>query len=67
MIPNAGNADRVLRIVLGMALLLLAANGSVGWLGLLGGIALIASGLLGWCAFYRLLGLRTRAKDEEPS
>ena len=65
MIKNAGNLDRVLRVLLGMALLALAANGHVGWLGLVGGLALIASGLIGWCAFYRLLGLRTRRQDSD--
>lgn len=58
MTPNVGGIDRVLRIVLGIVLVALAATGTVGvwgWLGLLP----LATGLLGWCLPYSLLGINT--------
>ena len=64
---NLSSADRGIRIVLG--LLMLAA----GWLGLLSGVWRIAleifgwvpliTGLIGWCPFYALLGVRTRRPE----
>lgn len=65
MTRNARTLDRVLRILAGVALLVLAAFDQVGWLGAVGGLALIASGVLGWCAIYSTLGLSTcRVKQE---
>jgi len=58
MTPNVGGIDRVLRIVLGMVLVALAATGTVGvwaWLGLFP----LATGLLVWCPPYSLLGINT--------
>lgn len=58
MKANVGGIDRVLRIVLGLVLIGLAATGTVGWWGWLG-ILPLATGLMGWCAPYALLGLST--------
>ncbi len=58
MTPNVGGIDRILRIVLGLVLVALAATGTLGvwaWLGLLP----LATGLLGWCPPYSLLGINT--------
>ncbi len=54
---NTNTVDRALRIIAGVALVVMAAFDLVGWLGLVGGIALIASGVIGWCAIYGTLGL----------
>ena len=56
MKSNVGGIDRILRIVLGLVLIGLAATGTVGWWGWLGAIPL-ATGLVGWCPPYAILGL----------
>ncbi len=58
MQKNVGNLDRILRIVAGLALIGLAATGTLGpwaWIG----IVPLATGLLSWCPAYRLLGINT--------
>jgi hypothetical protein len=57
---NAGNSDRLARIVVGLALLslLLRLDSSWRWLGLVG-IMPLATGLIGRCPGYRLLGRST--------
>ena len=48
MKSNVGGIDRVLRIVLGLVLMGLAATGTVGLWGWIGVVPL-ATGLIGWC------------------
>lgn len=60
MTQNEGTLDRVIRIVLGLALLSMVFVGPHSWFGLVGLLPL-ATGLVGFCPLYRLLGLRTRA------
>ena len=58
MDKNVGGIDRTLRIVVGAALVILAATGQVGawgWIGLLP----LATGSLGWCPPYSVLGINT--------
>ncbi len=55
---NVGGIDRALRITLGIVLIALAATGTVGWWGWLG-IVPLATGLIGWCPPYAMLGLST--------
>ncbi len=58
MTRNVGGIDRTLRIVVGLVLIALAATGTIGawgWLGLLP----LATGLMGWCPPYALLGWNT--------
>jgi hypothetical protein len=55
---NIGNMERVLRIVVGAALVVAAAMDTIGWWGWLGLIPL-ATGLVGWCPPYALLGIST--------
>jgi hypothetical protein len=55
---NVGGIDRILRIVVGLALIALAATGMVGWWGWLGVIPL-GTGLLRFCPAYTLLGMST--------
>jgi len=58
---NVGTIDRIVRIAVGAALLVLAANGNIGWWGWLGLIPL-GTGLVGWCPPYALLGMSTCKK-----
>jgi hypothetical protein len=58
MKSNVGSIDRILRITLGLVLIVLAATGTVGWWGWLG-IVPLATGLIGWCPPYAILGLST--------
>lgn len=58
MTKNVGSADRGIRIVVGLLLVALAATGTVGWWGWLGLVPL-ATGLIGWCPPYSLLGINT--------
>jgi O-antigen ligase len=58
MTRNAGNVDRTIRIVAGLVLITLAATGTVGVWGWLGVLPL-ATGLVGWCPPYSMLGINT--------
>lgn len=58
MKSNVGGIDRILRIVLGVALIGLTLAGSIGWWGWLG-IVPLATGLIGWCPPYAMLGFST--------
>lgn len=61
MTKNVGGIDRIARIVLGLALLAgyaFNSDGAYSWLYLLGIIPL-ATGLIGWCPPYSLLGINT--------
>ena len=58
MKTNEGTIDRALRIIAGLALIAMAATGTVGAWGWIG-IVPLATGLLGWCPAYTLLGFNT--------
>jgi hypothetical protein len=58
MTSNVGGIDRILRIVLGLVLVGLAATGTVGWWGWLGVVPLL-TGAIGWCPPYAILGFNT--------
>ena len=58
MKQNAGSLDRILRIVVGLVLIGLAATGTVGVWGWIGVVPL-ATGLFGFCPAYTLLGINT--------
>lgn len=58
MTRNIGNIERIIRIVGGLVLIALAATGTVGVWGWLGLVPL-ATGLVGWCPPYSLLGINT--------
>ncbi|WP_395696970.1 DUF2892 domain-containing protein [Methylocella sp.] len=58
MTPNVGTTDRLVRLIIGAALVgatLLGAIGPWGWIGLVP----LATGALGRCPAYRLFGLST--------
>ncbi|HNN08761.1 MAG: DUF2892 domain-containing protein [Rhodocyclaceae bacterium] len=58
MNANVGGFDKIARIAAGAVLIGLAATGTVGVWGWIGVVPL-ATGLMGWCPFYPLLGLNT--------
>lgn len=58
MTKNVGGIDRILRIVVGLVLIGLAATGTVGMWGWLGIVPLV-TGALGWCPPYSILGFNT--------
>lgn len=58
MKQNIHNIERVVRVVAGLGLIALAATGTVGAWGWIG-IVPLATGLLGWCPAYTLLGFNT--------
>lgn len=58
MTTNIGSIDRVLRIVVGLALISMVFIGpqaAWGWIGVLP----LATALIGWCPAYSLLGIKT--------
>ena len=58
MTKNIGNIERIIRIVGGLVLISLAATSTVGVWGWVGLVPL-ATGLVGWCPPYSLLGINT--------
>ena len=61
MTKNVGGIDRILRIVVGLALIagfFLNSGGAYSWLYLLG-IVPLATGLFQTCALYSVLGINT--------
>ena len=55
---NVGGADRILRIVVGLALVLLALTGQIGAWGWIGVVPL-ATGLFRMCPLYSVFGMNT--------
>lgn len=55
---NVGGLDRILRIVVGIALIVMAITGTIGVWGWIGVVPL-ATGLLKTCPVYSLLGMST--------
>ena len=58
MKSNVGGIDRILRIVIGAVLVVLAATGQVGVWGWIGVVPLL-TGAVGFCPLYPLIGLST--------
>lgn len=58
MQKNVGSIDRAVRIVAGLALIALAATGTIGVWGCIGVVPL-ATALIGWCPAYPVLGIKT--------
>ena len=60
MEKNIGNVDKVIRIIIGVALLSLVflVQGNARWWGLIG-IAPIVTVVMGWCPGYSLIGVST--------
>ena len=58
MKTNEGTVDRALRVIAGLALIGLTATGHVGLWGYIGVVPL-ATGLIGMCPIYSILGINT--------
>jgi hypothetical protein len=58
MKTNVGTLDRIARVVLGLVLIALTLTGAIGVWGWIG-VVPIATGLIGWCPAYTLLGIST--------
>lgn len=61
---NVGTIDRVIRIVVGLALIGLAATGTVAWWGYIGVVPLL-TGLFKFCPAYALIGVNTCPAKKE--
>jgi len=61
---NLGKLDRIIRIIVGVALIAAAATGQIGWWGWLG-IVPLATALMGSCVLYSLLGINTCRIDKK--
>jgi Protein of unknown function (DUF2892) len=55
---NSGGIDRVLRVIIGLVLIGLAATGTVGVWGWIGVVPLL-TGAVGFCPLYTVLGMNT--------
>lgn len=64
MKQNIGSLDRILRVVLGLVLIGLAATGKVGVWGWVGVVPL-ATAAIGWCPLYALFGWSTCAMKDK--
>lgn len=62
MTKNVGGIDRILRIIVGLALIALAATGTVGLWGYIGVVPLL-TGVIGWCPAYLPFGIKTCKVD----
>ena len=65
MTKNVGGIDRILRIGGGLALIVLAAIGTIGPWGWLG-VVVLATGVFSFCMPYQLLGFSTCAIKTSP-
>jgi len=57
MKSNVGGIDKILRIVAGLALIAWALMGGPVWAWI--GVVPLATGLIGWCPAYLLIGANT--------
>jgi hypothetical protein len=65
MTKNVGQIDKIIRIVVGLLLIGLALTGTIGWWGWIGVVPL-ATGLMGSCPAYSLLGISTCPMENKP-
>ncbi len=60
---NVGGIDKILRIVVGVALIGLTLTDVIGIWGWVG-IVPLATGLINWCPLYPMIGLSTRRTEK---
>lgn len=58
MTKNVGSIDRMIRVILGITLIALAATNTVGPWGYIGILPLL-TGALSWCPAYSVFGFKT--------
>ena len=61
---NMGKADRIIRVILGVLLIgnvFFALQHPIGWVG----VILLATGIIGICPLYSLLGINTQSPAEK--
>ncbi|MDA8420474.1 MAG: DUF2892 domain-containing protein [Pseudomonadota bacterium] len=65
MQQNVGSMDKVVRVIIGLALLSLVfvLKGSIRWLGLIG-LVPIFTAFVGWCPAYSLFGINSSTKKD---
>jgi len=65
MKQNAGTIDRIIRVLIGLALLAYAwmnwgdASAMITWIAGIAGAVMLFTGLSGWCALYTVFGIKT--------
>ncbi len=70
MKQNAGNIDRIIRVVIGLVLLAFAwtswgdTGSAMTWIAAIAGIVALFTGVIGWCALYTIFGINT-CKNKE--
>lgn len=64
MNSNVGGIDRIARIAIGLVLIGLTLNGTIGIWGWLG-VVLLVTGVIGWCPPYALFGFSTCAMKKD--
>jgi len=66
IIKNIGSADRVIRLVTGLVLFFAAyiTGGGAAIVLAIAGVMALATGLVGWCGLYMLLGVNTCKIDK---
>lgn len=60
-VKNEGNMDRIIRVIVGIALIV--GGFAVHWLLFIPGVILLATGVLGTCLIYSLVGVSTCPVD----
>ena len=61
---NVGGIDKILRIVVGLALIAWALMGGPVWAWV--GVVPLATGAIGWCPAYNLFGINTCPTGKSP-
>ncbi len=67
MVKNVGSADKVIRWIVGLALLSIIywVDSPWRWIGLIGFIPIL-TGSINYCPLYSVIGVSTAKKEEQP-
>jgi len=63
---NVGGIDRLIRFVVGLALVGLALMGTIGWWGFIGLVPIVTAAV-GYCPVYPLIGMNTCPISRSPT
>ncbi len=67
---NEGFIEQVIRVALGLTLLavaLISLQGAFLWVGIVVGVVMLFTGLVGYCPLYSVIGMVTKQKDVCPT